>query len=73
MAVHRTFILTHALGSRFVEIHVLLTELDVDEMNGLPEPKLYRVHCTLLTIADNQRQRIESVEKTVPSFPNLHI
>ena len=47
--------------------------LDLDKMNGLREPKLYRLLPTLLTIADNQRQRIESVEKTVTGFSNLHI
>jgi len=47
--------------------------LDFDEMNGLPEPKLYRVLCTLPKIADNQQPRIESLEKTVTILSNLHI
>ena len=47
--------------------------LDLDKMNGLREPKLYRLLRTLLTIADNQQQRIESLEKTVTSLSSLHI
>jgi len=42
-------------------------------MSGLCEPKLYRLLRTLLTIADKQQQRVESVEKTVTSLSNLHI